>query len=259
LAGRARRASILALAVHVNLIKRPNDVESREEVHGLASLNIPERYRGGLSVLVRMPNESYANLVEALKRTPNAFSTKGEVAEWVSSEIRDIPEGEIRKLVDFIASLGKLRSSRGVEVHKLAHDASVAASEAIPGLSAPTIASLENRLNELLPLASMAVVADKAKELQLEREKTFCSARVVTDIRPVFGNDATEEPTLMTVIQTLRIGYHESGSPGHKELYIALDASDITSLKAALDRAEKKAKTLKTVMEATRIRLVDLA
>jgi hypothetical protein len=108
-------------------------------------------------------------------------------------------------------------------------------------------------------LPSLNVVAVKAKELQMEAERTFCDARVITDLRPVFGGNVAESPTSMVIVHTLKVGYHGTNSARHRELFMSLDADDIAKLKKVLDRAEEKTKTLKSKLDAAGIRSLDLS
>jgi hypothetical protein len=102
------------------------------------------------------------------------------------------------------------------------------------------------------------LVDAKAKELQLEAEHTFCDARVVTDLRPVFGGNISDSPEAMILVHTLKLGYHDSGSQTHKEMYLALDADDVVKLAEILRRAQEKTKTLKGKMDSAGIRVIDL-
>lgn len=104
---------------------------------------------------------------------------------------------------------------------------------------------------------SFNIVAIKAKELQLESERTFCDARILTDIRPVFRDKVGDKPEAMIVVHTLKIVAHEA--TGHKEFYVALDAEDIQSLKKTLERAEDKARSLKNIIDASGSRSIDLS
>jgi hypothetical protein len=205
-----------------------------------------------------MPEDSYKALLGSLRSAPPSFAALREIVAWVSPGIKSASEGDVSKIIESLASLSRVRGSKGVEVAILSHDASVAALESITGLSTAAAQNLEVRLNEVLLLGSLLVTADKAKELQVQRERNFCDARILTDLRPVFGSDATSAPTAITVIHTLKIGYHDSGSPDHREFYVAIDGADIKSLKASLERAEQKEQSLKSMLNSANINSVDL-
>jgi hypothetical protein len=91
-------------------------------------------------------------------------------------------------------------------------------------------------------------MATKAYDLQTEGERTFCDARILTDLRPVFGKDIASGPAGMVIIHRLKLGYHNSEGE-HRTFYIALDAEDLVTLKKAIDRAELKARSLKSIVK----------
>lgn len=224
----------------------------------MSMLNIPERYRPGLSLLATMADDSYSGLLGSLRSAPPSFSGQREVTAWVMPSVKSVSEGDINRIFESLASLSRVLARRGAQSTQLAHDVSVAALDTIKGLTATAAATLERRLDDLLPLSSLIASANKAKELQVQRERTLCDVRLLTDLRPVFADDVTKPAMAMTVIHTLKIGYHDSNSSIHKEFYVALDAADIKSLKSALERAEQKEQSLKDTLETAHIRLVEL-
>ncbi len=136
----------------------------------------------------------------------------------------------------------------------LATDVTIAARE-IPNFKIPEGVDFTERLAALLALDSLNSIALKAKELQAESERTFCDARIITDVRPVFGENIEDSPA-MIIVHTLKIGFHESG---HKDIYVALDAGDIANLKKTLQRAEDKANKLKAILDKAGLRNLDLS
>ncbi len=110
----------------------------------------------------------------------------------------------------------------------------------------------------LLGIDALNLVDVKAKELQTEAEHIFCEARMITDLRPVFGSNVTDSPEAMIIVHTLKLGYHDFQSQTHREMYVAMDADDIAKLIEVLQRAEKKTKTLKDKMASIGMRLLDL-
>jgi hypothetical protein len=221
----------------------------------VAVLKIPEPYRPGVSVLANLPESSYKAILEALSRSPSSFTRNRELVAWIASEVKDTPALDLAKLVDTLTSLYRLRLRRpGTSIQTLADDVTVAARD-IPNFKVPEGVAFTERLAALLALNSLNTIALKAKELQLESERTFCEARIITDVRPVFGENVDDSPS-MIIVHTLKLGFHESG---HKDIYVALDAADIASLKKTLERAEDKARKLKALLDATGIRSIDLS
>jgi hypothetical protein len=82
--------------------------------------------------------------------------------------------------------------------------------------------------------------ASKAVDLAYEYANLFQSARVVTDIRPVFDESASEIAAAV-ISQTLRLYF--SSEEGEHSLSVALDQQDLERLRDSCDRAIKKART----------------
>jgi hypothetical protein len=223
----------------------------------LPNLRIPERYRPGLSVLANLTDTEFRELLAAAVQAPSTFASYRDLAVWIADGVRTVNSGELTKVVDSIASLHRLLSRPGVTPSKLASDATVAVGD-IQGFKILEGVDFSERLSALLELSCFNIVAIKAKELQSLCERTVCDTRILTDVRPIYGESTVNPPTGMIVIHTLKIGYHDSGTGRHKEFYVALDDSDIAELRKALDRATEKTQSLKPVIEKTGVRLIDL-
>ncbi len=101
----------------------------------------------------------------------------------------------------------------------------------------------------MLSIESLATTAS-AVDVQTQHERPFHSARVFTDIRPVFGEDATVAPTGAVLSNVLKLEFFgESGRIQSR--YFALDHADVKFLRDVLDRALDKTATLKAFLGAT--------
>jgi hypothetical protein len=99
------------------------------------------------------------------------------------------------------------------------------------------------------------VVASKAVYLKRDYEHRYCRTRILTDIRPIFGEDRTLAPATALIVHMLQLVYHEGQST--KEIHIALDAESLSSLKLQIERAEDKAKSLKTLLNNAKMPALD--
>lgn len=102
------------------------------------------------------------------------------------------------------------------------------------------------KLVSLLSVKPLNVSA-KAIDLQTEDERVFCDARILTDLRPVFGSDSAATPEGLTIVHILKLGYDQGGER-HRDFYVALNADDLQTLRKVIDRAEAKAKSLKNAI-----------
>jgi len=222
------------------------------------ALTIPERFRDGLAAIAVLDDDSFAEVYEALKSVSVETLGQQELANTVANEVRRISAEDTRKIVDVLASLYQLRSRGIVSAEKVASDLYDALKrEQSPLLKEQYAADIQNRLTELLSLESLSSVAARAKELQMDVERVFCEARILTDLRPIFGTQVGE-PKAMMIIHTLKLGYHDGATGKHEELFVALDNDDIQKLKRVLERAEKKTKSLISTLQTAGIKTVDL-
>src|SRR6185437_9861138 len=176
-----------------------------------------------------------------------------ELVAWISSEMGDVKQADIQNLVETLSSLYLVRLRSSVKPEQLATDVAQSFREMDNAVSADI---LKDRLTTLLALDSLNLVDAKAKELQIEAEHAFCDSRILTDLRPVFGSNVSDSPEAMIIVHTLKIGYHDSRSQKHREMYIALDADDINNLAEVLKRAQDKGKSLKKTL-APGVRLIE--
>ncbi len=113
---------------------------------------------------------------------------------------------------------------------------------------------LKRWLPRLVEIESL-YVSSKATDVLFDCPAHFISARILTDVRPLFDDDANIEGT--TIAHTLRIDYHEARD--FKRFFVALDASDMDSLVKTLERAKRKNVVLSDYVTKTGVRIVTRA
>ncbi len=105
---------------------------------------------------------------------------------------------------------------------------------------------IKQHLQQLFQEDAIRAVS-KAIDLNYVYANLFQSARVLTDIRPVFNDDSDDLQIDGTVIAfALRLNY--DNRDGKHSISIALDESDIRSLKNQCERALKKSSIAKCKM-----------
>ena len=90
-------------------------------------------------------------------------------------------------------------------------------------------------------------VRSKAKSLLFESPNIFQSARVMTDLRPVFGGGKDLSISGTIIKHDLKIEFFDRES--YKQFFVTMDDADIRRLKLTLDRAERKAELLRSLLE----------
>jgi hypothetical protein len=110
--------------------------------------------------------------------------------------------------------------------------------------------AVEPQLDELFSLGPIATVV-KTLELSFDYENVFYNSKIITDIRPIFNENASKiEGILVSYILRL---YYDSADGNNKNMSIALDQTDVENLLQACERALKKAKTAKEFTQSSGI------
>ena len=109
--------------------------------------------------------------------------------------------------------------------------------------------AIEPRVEELLSVENLWAVS-KALALSYEYANLYESAQIVTDIRPVYNEEASDIQGSI-VSYTLRMNYDDA--EGNHTLSIAMDERDIRELMCACERAQKKSQGARTFMEGAQV------
>ncbi len=210
----------------------------------MSVLNIPDENRLGLALLRRMPDDAFAAALVELEHSPDS-----------GPSIPGISPDDAAQLKNAVDSMYTVRAFSDVGVDEFVSDVCDALRE-IGELAPADERSFRERLTRVLSIDALSVAA-KAVLLQNEHEHDYCSARILTDARPVFGENPADPPAAVIITHTLKLSYHQGAGGRLQEIYLAIGSSDIHELRSVLDRAEKKAESLRAVLEASRVRLID--
>ncbi|SRR6266404_3042059 len=214
----------------------------------MAEITIPEPYESGLATIVGLSDDSVSELVSALRTIP-AKLFPYTLAHEISPNVQSIPVDDLREVIETLQSLYLTKVYHEVPANVMADDIAEAATE--NGLSEQLKLSgldrdkFRDRLATLLSIESLEILA-KALGILRNNQNVFHEARIISEIRPVFGSNVEEPPPAAVLLHMLNITCH--GTDGHKEFFIALDTDDIEVLRDVIDRAETKAESLKVML-----------
>ncbi|MEK6607369.1 MAG: hypothetical protein AABZ30_06895 [Myxococcota bacterium] len=210
----------------------------------MSRLRIPKQFHRAVGQLATLDDASVAAIADALRAVP---VTKVRPSDLVGDVVARLPEGQrdaTRDVVDFVLSLYIARATNELTAERLADDLRGAIEgaevEELRGL-ASSASKLRDRVVALLGASTSLQIGAKALDLSTEFERTLCEARIVTDVRPIFGVDVGEAAAAI-VVHTLRLQVHEGDEI--RDVYVTLHADDIKALRALLDRAEVKENSL---------------
>lgn len=207
-------------------------------------LNIPAEDRAGLAVLRKMPLDAFSVAIIELERSPDSTPPMPGVSP---EEAKDF-----KKAID---TMYTVRSYAEVSVDEFVSDVCNALREDSE-LTPAEEPAFRERLVRVMHIDALSVAA-KAVLLQNEHEHDFCDARVLTDARPVYGDDPSTPPAAMIINHILKLEYHQGAAGRLQEIYLSMGSQDIKKLKVVLDRAEKKATSLRAALELTKLRFID--
>jgi hypothetical protein len=228
----------------------------------VARLNIPQHYRAGIAALRTLDDPSVKAIRAALDRAVSQQSEDlgavptppHDMAINAITRVSSIKREDFKLIGEAVGALYGVKSAREVSVDEFVEEV-CDAMESLPeeDLRLPhgDRSQFKEKLLTLLN-ADVFSLAAKVYDLATEDERVFCHARILTDLRPVFGPKVEEGPKGMLVVHLLRLAYHE-GSDKTQNFYVSLDADDLQTLRRLIDRAEAKAKTLKSAVRDTRI------
>ena len=210
-------------------------------------LRIPKEYHGAVESLIKLAEESVDSLLDALKVAGPAISPRA-LAESISSSVPSIGVRSLTDLLTAIISLILSVTSReadqdsGMEFARAASNAKLGELE--PGSEAET--HFAARISRFLELAGGLIVTSKASSVYLAHQSLFRHARVLSDIRTIFGQGASIEPVAGMIVHQLEINVGEGDA--ERSRYIAMNIHDLRELRHAVDRAISKEAALRKVV-----------
>jgi hypothetical protein len=197
-----------------------------------------------LEVLRNLDEENAARLIQAVREL-HKFRPIPELVAKVGEVLPENQQGLASEVVDSLIALVTQMEHQQWTVDGIAK----AISES-PGLApedAPDRPAFADRIAQLLNTPAIRSSA-RAADLLIHHQHAFRSARVFTDVRPVFSDDVAQPPDGAVIVQMLELTYWSNGEL--VSIYLALDIGDLEQLRRVLDRALKKEKTLDAVLDS---------
>ena len=168
-----------------------------------------------------------------------------EVQQKMPAQLR----APVPAVLNGLFSLSRGREELGLSVEDFVRDVSTSSSVKA---TAKDQKQLQSVLPALLSIPALAITA-KAFDVLTENPGNFHSARVVTDLRPVFS-DVASKPAFALIVHSLRIRVGTAEET--HDVYVALDEADIARLQEVLARAQAKATTLRRSFPALKLPVI---
>ncbi len=204
-----------------------------------------------------MPDDAVDKLEATLSAQPVPSSSASAIAKSIANSV-PISIERLTPIIDAIVAMYLVRAQAERRLDRFIKDIVAA----YPGLSEidakpADVKRLQQRLERILGIGSLTAVV-KAFNLRSEYPDLYCTARVLTDLRPIWPQTEPETPPQAAVItHVLKLEYHHGTMLDHRELYVGMSGDDLGDLIKVLQRAQRKHKSLTEVMK--RAQLADLS
>lgn len=216
-------------------------------------LKVPRADRAPLERLVALPAKDMQALKEALRKAEPAFLLK-DLASRVAEKIK-YEKSETYEVFRLLAKLYDIRAKQKVDVPTFASEVAHAAEEAGIKPESNDWATFQSDLSDLLSFEESLGITSKAAEVMNEHQRIYCSARILTDLRPVFREEVAPGPAAAVIVHNLRINFHKPQEI--EQFFVSMSSSDLKELRGIIDRALKKEASLKKVAELAKLPCLD--
>jgi hypothetical protein len=220
-------------------------------------LEIPKEHRATIGKIIALSDESVTQLIAAISAV-KIRSTAKEMCDAIRDQTTLIDHDDLSAIIGTLYSLYHVREFSEVRTDRFISDILdwILKQERLGKQIEDDIPRVRKLFRSLLKIDTLNALT-KAIKLQRAGERIFCDSRIITDIRPVFGNDISEGPASAVITHTLRLGFHSDGDGPHQSFYLTLDEADLHSLSDDIHRAIDKAEALtkKTLEQAQIARL----
>lgn len=179
------------------------------------------------------------NKVSTLAASEALLEAAGEMTLSAPVEAVAIAEATFPLLFTFVADGNRPAEVVSAVLRSLRSDKSVPPKD---------IRVLKGRLAAIVGSKPLALKA-KGAALVMTRGTLLTGAKIITDVRPVFGAQAASSVDAFTVIHTLVLDVLKDGR--QKAIHVAIDRTDLDALKKAIDRAETKDKAISKWVDST--------
>ena len=208
-------------------------------------LELPNEDAGSLKEIQAIPKGAIESLISFLEQSP-PIADPVAMATSIASKLTDAEVGSLTRILETVYRLYYIREMAGVGPTKFLDDL-MEGIEKADTISQEEQARVRSLLDRILAIESLSIVA-KAKRLQRDGERLYCKAKILSDIRPVFGRDPSQRPHGVVLAHTMKIAYHEGAD--HREFHVVLDSDDLVSLGEVIQRAQTKERTIRTLMKS---------
>lgn len=217
-------------------------------------LKIPRSAEIGVEKILSLAQDNFNDLISAFQEIPITLNPQ-KITEFLSTR-SSINREDINRIVGTLLPLYSFRETlKGKDKDSFLDDLTESAFE-------NKNINIQNKIkDEIKTILSLVMdikklfIISKTLVIINENKLNYKESKVITDIRPIFSNDISEEPVAAAIVFQMLIKHTTSESEG--DFYVSMDINDIDELILNLERAKQKAITLSKTLEKTEIINVD--
>jgi hypothetical protein len=220
--------------------------------------SIPESAYEPIRDLVEMTPEDFEAFMAALTAAAPSISPASLTRDISRSVAPRLSRSLVTALVNEIMTLEYLKQDSEMHPTEFASAISASALEAASDefkFTPEDARALTERLFKIFTSDRVLELTTKSNAVMTDYDNLFYSAKILTDARPVFNDDASKLEG-MGIVHMLRI--HFGHNNNHEDFFTALDSIDLKKLKALIERAEKKSELLQAMFKANNIIYLDV-
>jgi hypothetical protein len=177
----------------------------------LMPLSIPREYLPAIGKVLKFSDASTEELIKALS-SATICAQPTDMAKKIAGLTPSIPSEDLTDIIDALYSLYHVREFSEATPSRFLIDL-IETLRRNPDLGlkkAEDVARARAQFKQLLNIGTLNTLS-KAIRLQRGGERLYCDAKILSDIRPVFGADISKGPISAVITHTLELGYHEGG------------------------------------------------
>jgi hypothetical protein len=214
----------------------------------VAALPIPKEFQAAIADVVTLDDSTFAELLEATKTAKLSFTNEALAAN-ISAKVTSVQADRVEAIIEILTSLHFIRSGARVSLDQFVDDVLEGAAETdLEETIAKSQDKAKQRLIALLGEKAIGFAA-KAREKQRDFERSYCTAEMLTDIRPIFANG--DSPIAAVLTHTLKISYHQREKLN--DLFITLTTDDLEELDDIVQQARIESEQLGAVLDKAQI------
>ncbi|MFN0106141.1 MAG: hypothetical protein ACKV2U_29130 [Bryobacteraceae bacterium] len=218
------------------------------------ALEIPSEDTGSITTIKELSAASLGKFVTALEDAPPVADPR-QMAEHIAKQIPALAVERLTAVLRTLYMLYHVRELSGVKPSRFLDDLidGIRNNSALK-VTERDISKLRSILEKLMGIDTLSTIS-KAARLHRDGERLYRSAKILSDIRPIFGRDPSVRPVGAVLTHTLKVGYHEGSE--HREFHLILDSDDLAALDEVVRRAQTKDKTLRALLKDAKLPSLD--